>query len=172
MSPKPAWVLWTPWPGEDAAALGPLAQHWVFWVQAPAEWGSSCFGSPCQPVALIAFSSLKILPQSSVFWQISCSGGFPSDPHQTVLNTSPLSAPQSPQSRNMLIFFFFKWGISNFRLPGSSLFLFLFFTGAAEWEGARHIYAAHLASGSVALNPLPSSVPVPHQAVPPLRRQD
>lgn len=86
---------------------------------------------------------------------------------------SPLGSPIPTEQKHAdFFFFFFKWGISNFCLPGGSFFLFLFFTGAAEWEGARHVYAAHLASGSVALNPLPSSISAPHQAVPPLRRQD
>lgn len=41
-----------------------------------------------------------------------------------------------------------------------------------EWEAAGHIYAARLTSGLVASNPSPSSIPVPHQAMPPLPGQD
>lgn len=62
---NPAWVprtRWYPRPGEAAAALGPLVQHWVFWAQLPMKWGGSCFRSPCQSVLQIAFSSLKTLP--------------------------------------------------------------------------------------------------------------
>lgn len=130
--PNPACVLRNLWssppPGEDAATPGPLAGHRVFWAQAPVERGSSCFRSPCQPVVLIAFSSLKTLPQSSAFWQISCSYGFPPVPHQPAFDAGPLLAPPSPQSGNMLIFiiFFPKMGRISFS-PVWKLFFFSYF---------------------------------------------
>lgn len=57
-------------------------------------------------------------------------------------------------------------------LPAWKSLFFLIFAGVGEREGARRIYTAHLSSESVAPNPSPSSIPVSHQAVPPLPGQD
>lgn len=63
---NPTQVLWNPWCPPSRERMRPprepMARHRVFWAQRPVERGSSCFGSPCQPVVLIAFSSLKTPP--------------------------------------------------------------------------------------------------------------